>query len=70
MKFSKSNEEDVEFIENWYNNIELGFKALGKVYKRPDDYIERALRIMNESAQRNRLCSQFEGKRGFFHEET
>ena len=55
MKFSRDNIEDLEFIENLYENLESGFRGIGKKYTRPDDYIDRALRIMNESRTRNRI---------------
>jgi len=55
MRFSIDNFEDIEFIENLYKDLESGFRSLGKKYTRPDDYIDRALRIMNESRTRNRV---------------
>ena len=55
MRFSIDNIEDIEFIENLYRDLESGFKGVGKKYTRPDDYIDRALRIMNESRTRNRI---------------
>ena len=55
MKFSIDNTKDIEFIENLYKDLESGFKGIGKKYTRPDDYIDRALRIMKESRPRNRI---------------
>ena len=68
MKYTKEN--SLLFIEQWYGDIEKGYVALGKVYTRPADYIERALRIMNASTTRNRLLSQYEGKRGYYREDN
>lgn len=70
MTFSKDNKDDVEFIEQWYKDIETGYKAIGKDYKRPADYIDRAIRVMNESSKRGRITNQFEGKRGHYHEDN
>ncbi len=61
MTFSKDNLDDIRFIEIWYADIEKGYRSLGKEYKRPINYIERALQTMNESKQRNRMYSQNEG---------
>jgi len=65
MKFSRDNIEDLEFIENLYENLESGFRGIGKKYTRPDDYIDRALRIMNESRTRNRhkLSQKYNGEK-------
>ena len=68
MEYTRAN--SLDFIEQWYSDIERGYTSLGKAYKRPDDYIERALRILNESKKRNRLLSQIEGKRGFYKEDN
>lgn len=62
MEFTREN--SLEFIEKWYEDIEIGYLAVGKTYKRPDDYIERALRVMNNSKKRNRMSHQTEGKTG------
>lgn len=67
MKFSKDNAADLEFIEKWYSDVENGFKVIGKEYKRPVDYIERALRVMNNSKKRNKIYNQVEGK--YWHAE-
>lgn len=69
-RFSINSAEDIEFIEDWYADIEQGFKSMGKEYKRPEDYIERALRVMNNSAKRNRISNQYEGKKGARHENS
>lgn len=55
---------DLEWIEKFYTELELGFHGIGKNYVRPKDYIERALRFINKSAKRNLLMNQIEGKRG------
>lgn len=69
-RFSIDSVEDIEFIEDWYADIEQGFKSMGKTYSRPDDYIERALRVMNSSKKRNRILNQYEGKKGAHHENS
>ena len=53
-KFSKDNKSDMAFIERFYHDFEHGLAGVGKAYKRPADYIERALRVMNNSASRNK----------------
>lgn len=63
MRFSKDNVKDVEFIENWYQDIERGFKGVGKTYVRPIDWLDRAIRVMNESVPRDKIKNQIEGKR-------
>lgn len=67
---NKFNEENsLDFIEKLYSDLEKGFFAIGKKYERPEDYIERALRIMNNSKERSRLQNQFEGKKEVYHED-
>lgn len=61
--------EDLEWIEQFYSDIEAGHKGIGKVYVRPKDYIERALRVLNNSKERNRIANQFEGKKGVHNED-
>lgn len=68
--YTKDNEEDVAFIEKLYADIEQGFRSCGKEYKRPEDYVERALRVMNSSAKRGRLHNQYEGKKGHYNEDN
>jgi len=55
MKFSKECAKDMEFIEELYRGLEVGFASIGKKYVRPEDYIERALRVMNNSTPHNRV---------------
>ena len=62
------NTSDLEFIEKFYTDIERGYSSLGKTYIRPDDYIERALKVLY--GKRKPLSSQHEGKTGMFHEEN
>jgi len=38
--------DDKDWIEKFYSDFEAGMYALGKVYVRPVDYIERANRIL------------------------
>jgi len=52
MKFSRDCAKDLEFIEKLYGDLEAGFKNIRKKYVRPEDYIERALRVMNRSHNR------------------
>lgn len=63
-------QEDADWIEKFYSDLEIGFNSTGKVYTRPADYIQRALRIINAGNKRNTLLHQFEGKRGFYHEDN
>lgn len=61
--------EDLLWIERFYSDFETGHTALGKVYIRPKNYIERAMKVINAS-KRNKLLHQFEGKKSFFHEDN
>ncbi len=60
--------DDAEWIEKFYNDFEAGYRALGRTYVRPVDYIERALRVLYGS-NRKKLGAQYEGKKGYFHED-
>lgn len=66
----KPSQETLEWIEKFYSDFEAGYRGIGQTYTRPKDYIERALRVINESAKRSKLMNQFEGKRGFYHEDN
>lgn len=63
MRYRADNVDDLEFIERFYADIEQGFKSIGKEYVRPADYIERAIRIMNNSTKRPKLLFQTEGRK-------
>lgn len=63
-------QNSLDFIEQWYADIETGFLSCGKTYVRPADYIERALRVMNGSKRRSRMLNQFEGNRGHYNEDN
>lgn len=64
----KYTQDDIDWIERFYGDIEAGYLSIGKTYKRPADYIERAMRIIKGS--RNPLKAQFEGKRRYYHEDN
>jgi hypothetical protein len=53
-------EEDRQWIEDFYRDFEQGMKSIGKEYVRPKDYIKRALKI---------LYGKKKGLRNYFNEE-
>jgi len=55
--------DEMDWIEKFYSDFEAGMFALGKVYVRPVDYIERATRILQ--GKRTPLLRQQEG---YYHE--
>lgn len=61
--------DDLEWIEKFYSGLEASFRGIGQTYVRPKDYVERALRIMNNIVKRKRLMNQVEGRKGVFREE-
>ena len=65
--FSKTNAEDISFIGAWYEDVENGFKAIGKEYTRPSDWLDRAIRVLN--TPRGKMGNQAEGRKGYMHKE-
>lgn len=62
-------DEDIEWAEQFYSDVEEMFKRIGKEYTRPVDYLERAYRIL--TGNRNTVKSNIEGKRSgvmYFYE--
>lgn len=51
--------EDSEFIEKFYSDLEAGLDN----YKRPTDYVERAMRILN--GRRNTVGKLVEGRTSY-----
>jgi len=58
--------EDLIWIEKFYSDFEAGMYAIGKIYVRPLDYVERATRILH--GKRSPLLRQQDGKKGYYHE--
>lgn len=58
----KLSDEDLQWVEEFYAEWERG-----SGFKRPDNYIERAYKVL--TGQRNTVRQQSEGKTGYFRED-
>ena len=67
MNQNNISQEDIDFIEKFYSDFEVGYNSIGKKYTRPSNYIERALKVLYGNS-RKPLSNQTEGKKGAINE--